>query len=347
MKPATMRTLLISLISEQTLPNVQFIREFSGRTQDYLFLNTEKYQKEGRVNWIRSAAGIQDRLCLEAIIDPENPSRSIAALEDIEWNQWSNIIINLTGGTKMMALAVYAFFSARTAQDVEIYYIPVFGNSLIRIFPDNDRHAMNISIDLRTYLTAYGIHILHENNLHQDPDAVALAQHIYDGVIQKGDSALIERIKSCHQIISEKERKIYGGEWLEIWLANRIVEVLGVPPEAVLQGVRLNKFGMSNSTFNELDVLFLKGNRLFIGECKFYNQGRFKAAAAGRDTFKLGNLGRSLGLHATPFFVTANDTSISPQFPQMCEFHGVNHVLDFFTLRSDMDFANYLKTKLT
>jgi hypothetical protein len=342
-----MRTLLISLISEQTLPNVQFIREFAGKTQDYLFLNTEKYQREGRVNWIRTAAGIQDRLCLEAIIDPEDPALSIAALEDIEWGQWSNIIINLTGGTKMMALAVYAFFTSRSSQNIEIYYIPVFGNSIMQIFPENGRHAMNLSIDLKTYLTAYGIHILQESNLHKDPDYVALSQKIYEGVIQKQDSAVIDRIKSFQQIVSEKERKIYGGEWLEIWLAARISDVLGVPPDSVLQGVRLNKYGMSNSTFNELDVLFLKGNRLFIGECKFYNQGIFRAAAAGRDTFKLGNLGRSLGLHATPFFAIANDTSISPQFPQLCAFHGVNHVLDFFTLRSAEDFADHIKNKLT
>lgn len=40
-----MKTLLISLVSDQTLPNVQLIKEFKKEVTDYLFISTEKMEK--------------------------------------------------------------------------------------------------------------------------------------------------------------------------------------------------------------------------------------------------------------------------------------------------------------
>ena len=45
-----MKTILVSLISDQTIPNVQFIKE--KIVDEYLFISSEAMEKKGILNWI-------------------------------------------------------------------------------------------------------------------------------------------------------------------------------------------------------------------------------------------------------------------------------------------------------
>ncbi|MEL7222359.1 MAG: DUF1887 family CARF protein, partial [Bacteroidota bacterium] len=66
--------------------------------------------------------------------------------------------VNLTGGTKMMALAVWAYFT-QTNLRAECFYVSLGENNCRRIFPFQHTEVLPLQyrFSLNTYLTAYGI----------------------------------------------------------------------------------------------------------------------------------------------------------------------------------------------
>lgn len=123
------KQLLISLVSDQTIPNVQIIKEFGNSKTDYKFLLTKGMQRKGIVQWIVDATQIkafQDIFVDEySVADIENE------LQKIDYSEYSRIIVNLTGGTKMMVLSVFDFF--RNKQNTEMYYVIGIGNAYQKI----------------------------------------------------------------------------------------------------------------------------------------------------------------------------------------------------------------------
>ena len=46
------KQLIISLVSDQTIPNVQIIKEFGSPQTDYMLILTEKMEHKGTAKWI-------------------------------------------------------------------------------------------------------------------------------------------------------------------------------------------------------------------------------------------------------------------------------------------------------
>ncbi|MBK8043620.1 MAG: hypothetical protein IPK21_13760 [Haliscomenobacter sp.] len=101
-------TTAILLISEQTLPNVLFLKQF-GPFERHVFLTTDKMETQGRSDWIIQAAGIDPGSVQRLPIDPENATVGHQMLERQDWHTGSDYLIHLTGGTKMMALPPLRF----------------------------------------------------------------------------------------------------------------------------------------------------------------------------------------------------------------------------------------------
>jgi hypothetical protein len=341
------KTVLISLVSEQTLPNVLFIKQFGASASTLCFLNTERFQTEGRSTWIRQAAKAQSKAFFEIPLDPEDPIQCLEALDEVDWTIYDDFIINLTGGTKMMALAVHSFFSARFEEKTSIYYIPIYQNQCVEIFPESKKIELTAQVNVMEYLESYGIQVLQQNNYHRDKRASELAGFIFQKLVLEENPYTLEKIQHAAEITDHFERKIYQGEWLEIWLANQIHRVLQIPTSQILQGIRMNKPGMPDTANSEFDVLFQWKNRLYVGECKFYNGGKFKMSGStgtSRDIFKLGNLKNNLGLHAVPFIVTANSTQKVREFGPACQFYGIHKIADQRLLKDKAAFDTFIGT---
>jgi hypothetical protein len=73
-------------------------------------------------------------------------------------NDGDNLIVNLTGGTKIMSIGVYNFFKERKST---IFYLPIGKNIYKQIFPSlkQREHKLNFRISLKDYFISYGIDI--------------------------------------------------------------------------------------------------------------------------------------------------------------------------------------------
>lgn len=148
-----MKTLLISLVSDQTFPNLQLIKEFRNQVNDYLFISTQKMEKNGVRHWIENAAGIKG---LDPLVVDEFSFDDITSkLNSFDFSSYARIFVNLTGGTKVMTLVAHSWFREMAAF---IYYITGKDNEYIQVFPGKEklRFPMTCKISPKEYLLAHG-----------------------------------------------------------------------------------------------------------------------------------------------------------------------------------------------
>ena len=159
-----MRKIMINLISEQTIPIFQFIKELPDMDK-YVFITTDEMEEKRKTNSITNAANINNKKIVKIKVNPES-------LKDVEeklsgfYNEFieddDKIFINVTTGTKLMAMAIYKIFSKY--ENVKIFYIPLKSKLLKQIHPEKKHNDMNLtySISLKEYLEVYGINILNK-----------------------------------------------------------------------------------------------------------------------------------------------------------------------------------------
>lgn len=165
-------TILVNLVSEQTIPNVQFIKWFYKKyTKNItvLFISTEAMEKRQKSECIKNALkGLKYFINYEDTIltDENDISKTENVLKSFfENHKYKNFIVNITGGTKLMSLAVYQFFHNK--ENTEIYYQAI-GKSLQQLYPVQQKYDVFEVLTLEEYLTAHGIISRYDNNCVRD-----------------------------------------------------------------------------------------------------------------------------------------------------------------------------------
>lgn len=291
-----MSKILVSLVSEQTIPNLLFIKEIQD-VEKYLFISTEVMENNHKTQNIIESAEIPNDKCHTILVEPNNMDDILKKLEEIEIKEGDKIYLNITGGTKIMALGVFDSFKKRNA---EIFYIALGKNVYERIFPlpkieNNIEYRLNIN----EYLTAHGIEYKYKNKLLLDEEFtkefynfifpvyldqinsirevrnrygknrlkkkgyINLSEIEFDKPLDK----IIELVKMCNfdpnKFTKNQIEYIIGG-WFEEYIFSLIKEKLSLFEENIHLNLEINKDGVAN----EIDVAFIYNNIFYIIECK-------------------------------------------------------------------------------
>lgn len=155
-----MTKILVSLISDQTIPNVLLIKELQDINR-HIFITTQKMEdeKKSRSNWIIAATKLDPVQVQRIIVNQDSLNDIEEQLRAQVKEREVDFVVNLTGGNKLMSLATYNFFSR--CPNNKIFYIPVKPKMITYegIFPKEIRkeHELKYRVNLWEYLTAYGI----------------------------------------------------------------------------------------------------------------------------------------------------------------------------------------------
>jgi len=151
-----MKTLLVSLVSDQTLPNIQIIKELGDEITEYLFISTKGMEKKGCRRWIEKTTNIISLPPL--IVDQFSFSDIISKLNGFDFSQFDRLVVNLTGGTKIMTIAAHDYFKEKNA---EILYVTGSENKYLKLYPEKKdiEFSIHSKITVSNYLTAYGFEI--------------------------------------------------------------------------------------------------------------------------------------------------------------------------------------------
>ncbi len=301
------KQLIISLVSDQTIPNIQIIKEFRNTQTDYIFVLTEAMRKKGVADWILETIGIND--AKKILVDEYSIESITCGLQKIEYASYARVIVNLTGGTKIMTLSVFDFFKDRP--NVDIYYVTGKGKDYQKIVAGRcEGKIFSQSILLEEYLKAYGFSIKTEPSGISFETTEKIYKHCLEGLFEKYKDAVIfitlnrnrviagddfnkvcdflcaiEYVPQVPNELSKAETKYLSGEWFEEYVGTRIKNDLQLSDDNILVGTTYYKTitpkqdlnsvsdllgteDCDKKIDNELDVIFVKDNTFYVIECK-------------------------------------------------------------------------------
>lgn len=333
-----MNNVLVSLVSTQTIPNVLFIKEMEKRIEDirmYLFVSTEKMEDTGKTDFIIQGSHIKKSKTeiIKVVEDSmEDINSKLIEFAKEKLSDEDNLIVNLTGGTKIMSIGVYNFFKERKST---IYYLPINKNIYKQIFPSlkHREHKLNFRISLKDYLISYGIKIkskdinkaLKSRKYTESLFREFLNNEIDTEIIDelrkernKKEIRLGEKIKSFLEEIKfdiEKEGSInkkdinyLTGGWLEEYGYNLVRGHIQLDDDKIGLNVQISH----DKTQNEFDVMFVHENILYVIECKtaLKDGGRNLL----NDTlYKLSALNKNFGLNVRGYLFTLDRNLRGPE----------------------------------
>ncbi|MDR3046246.1 MAG: DUF1887 family protein [Bacteroidales bacterium] len=156
-------TYLVSLISEHLLPNFLFIKEMEGKYDELLFVTTQEMEDKAISNRLEKALGLNNRSvgCIKVFND--NLNKTIGELKESQssFSDGDEFIVNITGGTKLISIAVYEHFKALNTL---FYYIPISKNTIYNVQTATEE-PMKYQINVKEYLALYGLTFTCENTV--------------------------------------------------------------------------------------------------------------------------------------------------------------------------------------
>ena len=242
------------------------------------------------------------------------------------------IALNVTGGTKLMALAAQA---VAAAAGWAVFYVDADTDEVIWLAPKTHRQRLSQQLRLRHYLRGYGFNLTqgtprpHNERRYDDllrtlvTQAGSLAQPLsqlnwiaqlaedgrrlqaqlsdaqadsraLEALLREFEDAGVLRVAATTLTFAgTAERDFVKGGWLERHVFQTLA---GLKSEL---GVRDDAMNLvvedANGVRNELDVAFLARNRLFVIECKTARMDRPEAPKANDTLFKLAENCRRIG----------------------------------------------------
>lgn len=279
-----MSEIVISLVSEQTIPNVLFIREMNliPKEFEYIFISTKIMKERNIVDRIIKGARISETKCKTIIVDEYSLNYFKNQLNSFDFKKNDKFYVNLTGGTKMMAIGAYNFFSEKNS---EIYYVQYNGNSYRKIYPEGRKKEkqLNYRIGLRDYLLSYGIKI--KGKAEGLVFSEEVTKKVFLSMIKHKDINILGELRKYRKrdfieidkpiglyikslglpingdYLGNRHIRYITGGWFEEFIFSIFKQALKLSDDEIMLSVDLD-------INNEIDVMFIKNNSIYLIECK-------------------------------------------------------------------------------
>ena len=325
-------TIHILLVSAQAAPNMLPALDPALKPKEAILLITKKMAKKAdALAAVLTEAGVK-------VTRIEIPNEhNFDGLETLMLNvaatrEGADIALNVTGGTKLMALAAQ---SVAQAASWRIFYVDVDTDEVIWLGKEKKHEKLATQLRLRPYLKGYGFQLTEGimrpsaeprhtqliktligqvgsletalgelNFLAQTakgaPDLAARLTREQQGspgleslLRNFADAKVLQVENNSIHFATEPDRKFANGEWLEHYVYQTVEALQG---ELHVRDKAANLVVTSeDGVKNELDVAFLAKNRLFIIECKTARMDGERAGKANDTLFKLAEIHRRVG----------------------------------------------------
>jgi hypothetical protein len=298
-----MEKYLVSIIGGQTLPNILPIKEYAGLINQHIFISTLKVREE--LSWIKRVCAIGEDDFFNLEIDEDDIGQIVAKLKALSsiFTHEDEFYINLTGGTKIMALGTFQFFS-QSSFKVKMFYLNMGSNVLRQVYPPIDAglrdEPLLYRINVVDFLGSYGATITNQFSIFKMTKSKEYTVLFFEnewskeGIIRKireeKYSIIFDTIDADYRRelriflskiefslmfedrITKEEIQYLTGGWWEEYCFYFIKEKLGIQDSFIAKGL------INDKTNNELDIAFVKDNVLHVMECKttIFNKDDFE-----------------------------------------------------------------------
>lgn len=311
-----MARMLVSILSKHTMPNYLFIKEMEGRYDGMIFITTEQVDSSFGGEQLEEALdlSIDDVGPKYVSVDSDDYLKTIRGLrEKVETKPGDTFIVNLTGGTKMMSLAVHDFFASHGTEgnaewSAEFYYVPIGKNQYYNL-QTGEMTPITYRVSLREYFCLYDIRYectQESNFLHSQQETFTLFEEV-----RQNRYRLTQPLRNAQQAATPELRRYYGGEWFEQFAYFKLKEAFQLNANAIATSVKIYRQNAQDPTNdNELDVAFTYNNQLYVVECKVGMRGW--NGVDPRDVveeflYKLAAISKDFGLVVKSYLFTLHD----------------------------------------
>lgn len=366
-----MKNTVIILISDQTVPNILFLKWFyaahkSEENTIYFISTKQMEEKEKSKNIVDTLSQIAKQMNFEKplILDDENslPMIQRNVQENIS-DDFDNFYVNITGGNKLMSLAVYMLFSASPKSI--IYYQPI-GKSLQQISPDFEEYDMGEIMSVNEYMNAYGINIssagkcVKEEDFYKNileivnknkagrsqilyliNDKKFFKQHLEDGKRYDLANLPADKLSSMDKkVVPETMQKTvadFGFDFHNVgidelkyisggWFEEFVYYKVMHKKNLSPKKIALNVY-LTNSkkVRNELDVVYIENNALRVIECKSFINEKGQKELLTDTIYKIQALKSQFGLSVKSYLYTLSPIT-EPQFTERAKTFGIEIV---------------------
>jgi len=322
---------LVTIVSDQTIPNVLLIKELGSNIQCYIFLTTEAMEKKIKRTAIIDTCEIPEEKIVTINISEDKSSGIKKTLYDHSLGLEANAHyhVNITGGTKMMSLAVYEYFRNLNST---FYYLPIGKNVLSKFKTQFDEQivALENRLTLHEYLLACGIsYNFKEKFFFTEENCFEIFRDykINDFIFEKFPVETAEKM-SAYSVKPDNIR----GIWFEEFVFYYLKKKLKLPDKMIACSVKVFKDMDVQYNDNEFDVMYVKDNELNVIECKV-QMGANPAQKLDGILYKLGAINKNFGLKTNSFIYTLSDLqnkwgNYSPVLLRKCEVMNIKPPFD-------------------
>ena len=256
-----MERILISILSDYLQPNFLLIKEFDGKYDKLIFITTEKMKGKGKGRALEKALGVAENSVQRIEVFEDDYSDVKQKLEKCSFDADDEYILNVTGGTKVIPIAVCDFFKKFNSQ---FYYVPI-GKNIVRNIYSDETITLNYRLNLKEYFTLNGLR--HEPS-NETLFPLSQSKMVFNEYKQVGfKRQRHKKICNSHNLPDAKERAYYSGAWFEDYCYWRLKKEFELNDDAICKSAKIFR-GESVQHDNEIDVMFIRNNELYIFECK-------------------------------------------------------------------------------
>lgn len=291
---------IVSILSEQLIPNVLFIKQMGKPGDKHVFISTEEMeQRKRKSETIVFCLNLKPNQYKVMTIDANSPALILAALKKFNFPPEEHYVVNITGGNKIMSQFTYLHF--KEFKNVVISYWPIQRNVIEQLHPDLqsiDLGKVN-SLPLETYVNAHGFNI---SSPLKTSFPFSVSNAVFNNVIANGKPEMVPEIRDARSAQYVKDDKgYYNGIWFEEWMYDFLKKELKLAENAIAFNVQLKSIFSERGSESdaEIDVAFVYRNKLFIWECKVYNSGTVKGTRINEAVNKISSFSPALGIQAT------------------------------------------------
>lgn len=325
----------LCLISGQAAPNLTPMLDKDFKPKKVIMLVTPSMKQAAE--WLKAvllSRGIKTEFW--SIDDPWNIDNIQKRIEELIKLYPTDICLNTTGGTKIMAMAAYFVFYSN---NLPVYYLSIRDNQILWLYhPEGkkDNLTINPKLTIEILLNVYGFSVqslekkpVSKKDRKASEQVVNKAGQLQDALkvlnrlalsaskdlvsypIDQDSKEFQELIKifieaehleyknDCLHFPNEESRAFVNGVWLEHHLFSQVIKLQsqGIIKNAAMQVmVQPFKDKGTDNNKNEIDVVFLANDTLHLIECKTKNFREEKKQEVDEVINKLNSLKRFGGL---------------------------------------------------
>lgn len=333
---------LVSIISDQAVPNLLFIRQFAQADSFYYFISSKEMEEKNATNNLIAALNLANNRCHIIQIDANDALVIFDQLKAYSFPKDALFLVNLTGGNKLMSQMVFQHF---LDFDSRMLYSPIDSDQYQQLYPEilSMPKDPEIKLSLEQYLYAYGFEITGDMPYYKgNPKPTAL----FRKVLEAGGAGNVPEIsRAVAQDYKESDKNYLTGGWFEFYCYQFFQRNFRLGESQIGCSVGIKRVGSItvNEHDNEFDLMFVYQNNLYVFECKVYSSPNYSKEKYQIPMYKLASLTQKFGLKCKKYLAILAEPPASKenldQLEQLRSNLGIDKLISLDDFRKHEDQA--------